>query len=187
MTVTTLPKYPHHSTGEFYDPQEGYYFLSYHVISSTKWVRSPFLRLSELKDALDCLPLLLTPGFVPSTNSNLPGLIADYDGLQVYSESWFSELHRDWDESSQSYLDSELTNRQILFGKLYEHGAVRFTGVPSLSRQHDEERDAWCERIDRHRASLKNLRIERMKLHSDLSERQHDFSRLLAFGQQGAC
>jgi len=186
MNATLLPKQPHHTTDEFYDPQDEYYFLSYHVISSPKWVRSPFLRLSELKDELERLPLLVTPGFSPSSNSDLPGLIADYEKLQVYSETWLSELHQDWDESSQSYLDSEHTNRQILFGNLYERGAVRFTGVPSLSRQQGEACDSWCERIALSRSSLKDLRIERMKLHSELSEYQQDLPRLFALGKQGA-
>ena len=186
MNLPSLPKQPHHTSGEFYDPQCEYFFLSYHVISSPKWVRSPFLRLSELKDALARLPLLLTPGCLPSNNSDLPGLIADYEKLQVYSETWLSELHQDWDESSQSYLESEHTNRQILFGNLYERGAVHFTGVPSLSRQHGEERDAWRERIDRHRASLKDLRIERMELYSEFSEYQQDLPRLFALGKQRA-
>ena len=180
MTVTTMPKRPHHATGEFFNPQTEYLFLSYHIISSPTWVRCPFLKLSELKDVLEGLPLLFTPGMDPASNSKLPALISDYERLQVYNESWLSELHQDWNESLKVHVDSEYTNRQIIFGNLYERSAVNFTGVPSLSRQEGEEQDAWRDRVDRHRAALKQHRIERMELHTELSDLQSDLPSLFA-------
>lgn len=60
--MTTLPKRPHYNNGEFYDPQNEYYHLTYNVISSIKWIRSPFLTLKEVKDSWRnsrfCLPLV---------------------------------------------------------------------------------------------------------------------------------
>lgn len=178
--MTTLPKHPHHSNGEFYNPQTEYYHLTYKVISDIKWIRIPFLTLKEVKDSLEELPLLFTPGFSPSSESNLPGIIPDYEDLQIYNESWLSKLHQDWDEVNQKYVDSEVTNRQVIFDNRYESAAVNFTGIPSLSRQKGEDKDAWQQRVEQQRCALKEERIARMRLHEQLDEHQGDLPSLLA-------
>jgi hypothetical protein len=180
MTIALLPKRPHHSNGGFHEPKTEYYFLTYQVISSPQWVRSPFLKLSEVKDVLEELPFLLTPGVVPSNKSNLPGMIPDYENLQIYSESWLSQLHRDWDELNQKYADSEFTNRQVIFGNLYERSAEHFTGVPSLSRQDGEDKGIWQERVEEQRSAIKEQRMERMLLHGELADNQGNLPALLA-------
>ena len=178
--MTTLPKRPHYNNGEFYDPQNEYYHLTYNVISSIKWIRSPFLTLKEVKDSLEELPLLFTPGFSPSSESNLPGIIPDYDNLQIYNETWLSKLHQDWDEVNQKYVDSDFTNRQVIFGNLYEDDAIHFTGIPSLSRQKGEDEGAWQQRVEQQRSAIKEQNIARMRLHDQLSEHQNDLPALLA-------
>lgn len=174
MTTLNLPKHRHFSTGNFYNAQTHYYFLSYHVISECKWVRIPFLQLSEVKEVLEELPLLPLPAMRPSNNIGIPALVDDHKNLQIYSESWLSELHQDWNEETQKYTDSEYTNRQIIFDARYEQNAVHFTGVPSLSRQPGEEKEAWQVRVELHRSSQKQKDIERLKLHHQLSEHQGD-------------
>jgi len=178
MTTTHLPKRRHISNGKFYDPQTQYYFVSYHIISDCKWVRLPFLTLSEVKEVLEGLPFLLTPAVCPSNNIGISALVDDHKNLQIYSESWLSELHQDWSEETQKYTDSDYTNRQIIFDDRYEQNAVHFTGIPSLSRQNDEAKDAWQERVERHRSAQKQKNIERLKLHDQLSEHQGDPSAL---------
>jgi hypothetical protein len=180
MTESALIKHPHLTNGEFYDPQTEYYHLTYEVISSLKWVRSCFLKLSEVKDQLEELPLLLTPGMVPSNDSKLSGIIADFHNLKLYNESWLSELHKDWNEETKMYTDSEFTNRQVIFDNRYEQYAVSFTGVPSLSLQKGEERGAWRERVENHRSALKNEEIARRKLHGELADHQGDLPALFA-------
>jgi len=180
MTIALLPKRPHYSNGSFCDPKTEYYFVSYQVISSIKWVRMPSLTLKEVKDALGSLPFLLTPGMSSSSESNLPGIIPDYENLQIYNESWLSELHQDWDEVNQKYVDSEVTNRQVIFDNRYESAAVNFTGIPSLSRQKGEDEDAWHQRVEQQRCALKEERIARMRLHDQLSEHQDDLPALFA-------
>ena len=178
--MTTLPKHPHHSNGKFYDPQTEYYHLTYNVISDIKWVRRPHLTLAEDKDSLEELPLLFTPGFSPSSESKLPGIIPDYENLQIYNENWLSKLHQDWDEVNQKYVDSEVTNRQVIFDNRYELAAVYFTGIPSLSRQKGEDEDAWHQRVEQQRCALKEERIACMRLHDQLSEHQDDLPALFA-------
>ena len=178
MTELNLAKLPSLTSGNFYSPQTEYYHLTYQVISSPKWVRKPYLELFEVKDALEELPLLLTPGMVPSNDSKLPGVVADYHHLQVYSESWLSELHQDWNKETEEYSDSEFTNRQVIFGNRYEVWSVSFTGFPSLSLQEGEERGAWRERVENHRSALKNEEMVRMKLHSKLADHQGDLPAL---------
>ena len=177
--MTTLPKQPHRSNGEFFDLQTEYYHLTYNVISDIKWIRRPFLTKKEVKDSLDDLPFLLTPDII-SSDSNLPGIIPDYDNLQIYNETWLSKLHQDWDEVNQKYVDSEVTNRQVIFGNLYETSAIRLTGIPSLSRQKGEDKDAWQQRVEQQRSAIKEQNIARMLLHQQLSEHQNDLPALLA-------
>ena len=165
-----------------YDPNAEYYFVSYRVISTSQWVRTPFLTLAEMKDVLESLPMLLTPGMVPSSKSDLPGVIPDYENLQVYCETWLSSLRQDWDEETQEYVDSEFTNRQAIFDNRYELAAVRFTGIPSLSRQSGEDVDAWRQRVQQERSALKEKRIARMNLHHTLREYQDDLPSLLSLG-----
>ncbi|WP_255140438.1 hypothetical protein [Synechococcus sp. Lug-A] len=140
----------------------------------------PFLTLKEVQDTLESLPFLLTPGMSPSRESDLPCIIPDYKNLQIYSETWLSELHQDWDEGNQRYVDGEYTNRQIIFDDRYERNAVHFTGIPSLSRQKGEEKEAWQQRVWQQRCSLKEESIARMRLHHQLSEHQDDLPALLA-------
>ena len=182
MTIALLPKHPHYSNGSSCDPKTEYYFVSYQVISSIKWVRMPCLTLKEVKDALASLPLLVTPGMLPSSERNLPGIIPDYENLQIYNENWLSKLHQDWDEVNQKYVDSEVTKRQVIFDNRYESAAVNFTGIPSLSRQKGEDEDAWHQRVEQQRSALKEERIARMRLHDQLSEHQDDLPALLALG-----
>lgn len=181
MTIALLSKHPHYSNGEFCDPQTEYYHLTYNVISSVSWIRSPFLTLKEVKDVLASFPLLLilTPD-INSSESNLPGSIPDYENLQIYNETWLSELHQDWDEVSQKYVDSEVTNRQVIFDNRYECAAVSFTGIPSLSRQKGEDKDAWQQRVEQQRCVLKEERIARMRLHGQLDEHQDNLPALPA-------
>ena len=178
MTISSLPKRRHISSGKFYDPQTQYYSVSYHVVSECKWVRMSFLQLSEVKEVLEELPLLLTPAARPSNNIGMPALLDDHKNLQIYSESWLSELNQDWNEETQKYTDSEYTNRQIIFDNRYEQNAVNFTGIPSLSRQKGEEKEAWQDRVELHRSTQKQKNIERLKLHDQLSEYQGDPSAL---------
>lgn len=180
MTIALLPKRPHYSNSSFCDPKTEYYFVSYTVISSIKWVRIPSITLAEVKDALEALPILLTPGIMPSSDSNLPGIIPDYQDLQIYNESWLCELHQDWDEVNQKYVDSEVTNRQVIFDNRYESAAVNFTGIPSLSRQKGEDEDAWHQRVEQQRCALKEERIARMRLHEQLDEHQDNLPALIA-------
>jgi hypothetical protein len=180
MSISSLPKRTHYSNGSFCDPKTEYYFVSYQVISSIKWVRMPFLTLKEVTVALESLPFLLTPGMSPSSESNLPGIIPDYENLQIYNESWLSKLHQDWDEVNQKYVDSEVTNRQVIFDNRYESAAVNFTGIPSLSRQKGEDEGAWHQRVEQHRCALKEERIARMRLYDQLSECQDVIPALLA-------
>jgi hypothetical protein len=185
MTIVSLPKRAHYSNGSFCDPKTEYYFVSYHVISSIKWVRMPFLTMAEVKDTLESLPYLLTPGMVPSNKRNLPGILPDYKNLQVYSESWLSQLHQDWDDTSQQYVNSEVTNRQVIFDNRYESAAVYFTGVPSLSRQKGEDKDAWRQRVEQQRSALKDQSTARMHLHQKLVEHQGDLPALFALRLEG--
>jgi len=180
MTIALLPKRPHYCNSSFCDPKTEYYFVSYTVISSIKWVRIPSITLAEVKDALEALPILLTPGIMPSSESNLPGIIPDYDNLQIYNETWLSKLHQDWDEVNQKYVDSEITNRQLIFGNLYEFSATHFTGIPSLSRQKREDKDAWHQRVEQQRCALKEESFARKRLHNQLSEHQDDLPALFA-------
>ena len=179
MTIALLSKYPHYRNGEFCDPQTEYYHLTYNVISSTSWIRSPFLTLKEVKDVLASIPILLTPDII-SSESNFPGIIPDYENLQIYNETWLSELYQDWDEVSQKYVDSEVTNRQVIFDNRYECAAVSFTGIPSLSRQKGEDEDAWHQRVEKQRCALKEERIARMRLHEQLDEHQDNLPDLIA-------
>jgi len=64
-----------------------------------------------------------------------PCLLKNYYNFQIFSESWLSNLHPEWSEDLQDWVDSEFTNRQFLFDDSYEEFAVDFTGTPSLSRQ----------------------------------------------------
>lgn len=51
-------------------------------------------------------------------------------------------------EDLQTWIDSEFTNRQVLFGNFYEETAVDFTGIASLSKQVGEALDEWKHRVD---------------------------------------
>jgi hypothetical protein len=178
MNTTHLPQCRHIFSGKFCDSQTQYYFVSYQTISDCKWVRLPFLQLSEVKEVLEELPFLITTAARPSSKIAIPALLDDHKNLQIYSESWLSELHQDWNEDTQKYTDGEYTNRQIIFDDRYEQNAVRFTGIPSLSRQKGEEKEAWQERVELHRSAQKQKNIERIKLHDQLSEHQSDPSAL---------
>lgn len=110
----------------------------------------------------------------------MPGIIPDYDNLQIYNETWLSKLHQDWDEVNQKYVDSEVTNRQVIFGNLYEDDAIHFTGIPSLSRQKGEDEGAWQQRVEQQHSALKGERVARQRLHEQLCEHQDDLPALLA-------
>ena len=169
---TQLEPVRHFDNQEVYDPALDYSFVSFSVLSRSQWVRKPFLTLGGVKDALEDLPLVWSRGTWSQSRDEYPRLIPDFTDLQIYSESWLSELHKVWDEDSQSWRDSEYTNRQILFDQRYEDWAVRFTGTPSLSRQKDEDRDQWLERVSKRRLSLKQSRQDRALFLSGLSSSQ---------------
>ena len=82
-------------------------------------------------------------------------LVSAYTGLRIYDETFLSELQKDWNEETQSWEDSENTNRQVLFGQTYEDYAVLFTGIPSLARQKGETKEEWSFRVREQRAALK--------------------------------
>jgi len=140
----------------------------------------PYLTLAEVKDSIEALPHLFTPGFSPLSEINLPDIIPNYDNLQIYNETWLSKLHQDWDEVNQKYVDSEVTNRQVIFDNRYESAAVNFTGIPSLSRQKGEDEDAWHQRVEQQHSALKGERVARQRLHEQLCEHQDDLPALLA-------
>jgi hypothetical protein len=172
--TTQLNSVRHFDNQRVYDPTVEYSFVSFSVVSIPKWVRKPFLTLGEVKDALEDLPFVWSRGTWSQSSDKCPRLIHDFTDLRVYNESWLSELHKDWDEDSQSWKDSEYTNRQILFGQRYEDWAVLFAGTQSLSRQKDEDREQWLERVSKRRSSLKQSCQDRARHLSELSLSQRE-------------
>ena len=131
-----------------------YQSLSYFDTKDVAWIRCPFLTLGEVKDVLDALPHFWSGSdHTAEEGPTQPRVNPAYTGLVIYPETYLSELHQDWNEEKQSYVDSEYTRRQILFDDRYERHAVRFTGVPSLGRQEGEDKDAWSLRVTQQRAA----------------------------------
>ena len=84
--------------------------VDYQCVSDIKWVHMPFVHIS------------LLPCLLRSLSDELEvGLIKD---LRVLSESFLSQK-RDalWDEGTKSYVQDTITNREHLFGHLYERSA----------------------------------------------------------------
>ena len=138
-----------HPAGEKmgYDKDFQYQMVSFHRIPSPAWIRAPFLTLGQVKAALELMPFLW--------NDSRPRIASAYTGLRIYDETFLSELQKDWNEETQSWEDSENTNRQVLFGQTYEDYAVLFTGIPSLARQKGEEKEEWSFRVKEQRAARK--------------------------------
>lgn len=170
-----------------YDPTTEYCFVSYRTIASPKWVRMPFLTIGQMKDALDELPLLLTEQESPLTGIQGIRFIQDFTDLKIYSESWLSELHRDWDQVSERWVDSEYTNRQIIFGNTYEQLAVRFTGISSLSRQNGEDVDGWRDRVAQQRSAQKESQSERYEMVFQIAQSQHEIRSRSVTPASGTC
>ena len=164
---------PHYDNGALHNPTIEYCFVSYQTIASPKWVRMPFLTIGQIKDALDELPMFLAEYTSGESCDQGIRFIQDFTDLKIYSESWLSQLHKDWDQETEAWVDSEYTNRQILFGNTYERLAVRFTGVPSLSRQNDEDLEAWIDRVAQQRSTQKESQSERYEMVFQTAQSQH--------------
>ena len=107
-----------------------------------------------MKDALESLPHLWSgSNHLEASGKERPRINPAYTGLRIYDESYLSELQRDWNEETQSWDDSEVTRRQVLFGQFYEDYAVSFTGIPSLARQKGEDKEAWTSRVKEQRSA----------------------------------
>ena len=133
-----------------------YQSLSYFDTAQTAWIRCPFLTLGQVRDRLEGLPHLWSGSLQNAPKGCARAKVNPaYTGLVIYPETYLSELHQDWNEEKQSYVDSEYTNRQLIFDNRYERHAVHFTGVPSLARQEGEDKDSWSLRVEQQRAATK--------------------------------
>ena len=137
-----------------YDKDYPYQMVTYSRTPSPAWIRAPFLTLGEVKDALESLPHLWSgSNHLEASGKERPRINPAYTGLRIYDESYLSELQQDWNEETQSWDDSEVTRRQVLFGQFYEDYAVSFTGIPSLARQKGEDKEAWTSRVKEQRSA----------------------------------
>ena len=129
---------------EQYDPTVDYYFVDYKVISLPRWIRSPFCTIGEVRDILESLPYVWDNKADNKSGQRMEFNVRD---IRVQSEKELSELHQDWDEENQKWVDSPYTKRQVIFGQRYEDGAVLTTGEASLSKQEDESQEEWEKRV----------------------------------------
>ena len=159
-----------------YDPRWDYYFVSYNVISTPQWVRSPFNTLGEVKDILENLDYLWDQNedFTRTReNYKFPRMTANYKNLRIYSESYLSELYQSYDEKQDKLILSTITNRQHLFGDRYEGFAEEVTGSSLGIRENESIKD-WEKRIEKANKIAQDKNLERMFYNDKLVEQQSE-------------
>ena len=109
-----------------------HYFIDYHDNDHCKWVRIPNCRILEVTEILEDLTVQVMQGKISK--------------LRVQSETFLSQLAKNWDEEEQRYVNDEVTWRSRFFD-YFRYGKIeeRFTGK-SLDKTDDETFEEWKER-----------------------------------------
>ena len=137
-TTTTEQREPFEINGKPYNPDTEYYCVDYKVKDLPRWVRSPFNTMGEVQHILETLPY----------KENEQGFIEpNFHSVRITPEKHLDRLHQSFDSERDEAVDSEISCRAYHFGGRYEHIAETFTGSPSLSRQREESREDWIERV----------------------------------------
>ena len=118
--MPTKKRTPHYNTGEYYDPKETYYMVTYNDLVNYQYNRSPFTTRLELAEALEDLQYRLRNG--------------EIENLQIFTEKFLSEPYVNQElftgsDSERESLENDLkgtSTREVLFDFRYESFAKRF-------------------------------------------------------------
>ena len=124
-------------SGDTYDPNIEYYSIDWHCTKDIRWVRNPFVPLTELR-------FMLIQGL--SKGESVFEIARDF---RVLPEKWLSEPRKQWNPEINSYVPDFETNRQFIFDNRYEDSAVLNTGQQSLGQlvEDEETKEEWFNRI----------------------------------------
>ena len=123
--------------GSEYDPEEEYFFMDFKD-PEKGWIRNPLMTMDDIQFFFQ--------------NKSLTELMS-YANLRITPERYLSELHQNiqLDGTKRgvgiAVNNSVLTEREFLFGEMYEFGHEDTTDVTSLSKDNEESFDEWEERV----------------------------------------
>lgn len=123
--------------GSEYDPEEEYFFMDFKD-PEKGWIRNPLMTMDDIQFFFQ--------------NKSLTELMS-YANMRITPERYLSELHQNiqLDGTKRgvgiAVNDSHLTEREFLFGEMYEFVHEDTTDVTSLSKDNEESFDEWEERV----------------------------------------
>ena len=123
--------------GSEYDPEEEYFFMDFKD-PEKGWIRNPLMTMDDIQFFFQ--------------NKSLTELMSFAD-MRITPERYLSELHQNiqLDGTKRgvgiAVNDSHLTEREFLFGEMYEFVHEDTTDVTSLSKDDEESFDEWEERV----------------------------------------
>ena len=123
--------------GSEYDPEEEYFFMDFKD-PVKGWIRNPLMTMDDIQFFFQ--------------NKSLTELMS-YANMRITPERYLSELHQNiqLDGTKRgvgiAVNDSHLTEREFLFGEMYEFVHEDTTDVTSLSKDDEESFDEWEERV----------------------------------------
>ena len=122
--------------GSEYDPEEEY-FMDFKD-PEKGWIRNPLMTMDDIQFFFQ--------------NKSLTELMSFAD-MRITPERYLSELHQNiqLDGTKRgvgiAVNDSHLTEREFLFGEMYEFVHEDTTDITSLSKDNEESFDEWEERV----------------------------------------
>ena len=123
--------------GSEYDPEEEYFFMDFKD-PVKGWIRNPLMTMDDIQFFFQ--------------NKSLTELMS-YANMRITPERYLSELHQNiqLDGTKRgvgiAVNNSHLTEREFLFGEMYEFVHEDTTDVTSLSKDNEESFDEWEERV----------------------------------------
>ena len=123
--------------GSEYDPEEEYFFMDFKDLEKG-WIRNPLMTMEDIQF------------FFQNTS---PTELWKFGDMRITPERYLSKLHQNIEDvgiprgKGVAVNNSHLTEREFLFGVMYEVVHEDTTDVTSLSKDDEESFDEWEERV----------------------------------------